>query len=477
MDTEFIRSKRLSMMLCTIGMGLFLAWTVGNAYTLKIAGVTSDSLAHYVDIACGICSNVATLVAVAIFSRRIKTLASRDWVRVLAGCLGACGPLLIVVGCNICDFLPLTGLGSLMKGIAAALIFLVWNEQFCCFSIRDVSICYSGAYLFSVLLQALMGAISSSAAFVLVLLCGMAVIPLLKLSGEKMDWFMAPPEVVENWAFPWRPLILALIFTFAAFLFRNSIVDSTASFSWIGGGAVAFICLIGCLFFFDKRFDATTLEYVALPLVVAGILLFCWKGDAVGTASVVLIDAGQVAFRIFILVMLCNICYRFSVPPLWVFAVIRAAMMVAEGCGLTLSSIFSAVPLLQSSDYKIAICYAIVLLLVLAMVPAQRGNAPENFWDVVPRAKKQAGRPEQFSAVVGSHQIRLWRCSQVARKYGLTHREEEVLGCLVQGKTRIQIGEELFLSENTVRTHLRHLYAKLDVHSKQEALEIVDNIN
>ena len=52
---------------------------------------------------------------------------------------------------------------------------------------------------------------------------------------------------------------------------------------------------------------------------------------------------------------------------------------------------------------------------------------------------------------------------------GLTPREQEVYLMLVEGKPLSEIEQSLFLSRNTLKTHLRHLYAKLDVHSREEA--------
>lgn len=54
--------------------------------------------------------------------------------------------------------------------------------------------------------------------------------------------------------------------------------------------------------------------------------------------------------------------------------------------------------------------------------------------------------------------------------YDLTDREREVLGELIEGKTKKQMGKSLFLSEHTVDTHLRSIYAKLHVHSRTEAV-------
>ena len=52
----------------------------------------------------------------------------------------------------------------------------------------------------------------------------------------------------------------------------------------------------------------------------------------------------------------------------------------------------------------------------------------------------------------------------------LTVREREVLGLLVAGLDRSAIGARLFLSPNTVRTHIQNVLRKLQVHSSIEAV-------
>ena len=53
----------------------------------------------------------------------------------------------------------------------------------------------------------------------------------------------------------------------------------------------------------------------------------------------------------------------------------------------------------------------------------------------------------------------------------LTDSETRVLRYLPTHLTAPEIADELFLSVNTVSTHTRHLYAKLGVHSRNEAVD------
>jgi len=55
----------------------------------------------------------------------------------------------------------------------------------------------------------------------------------------------------------------------------------------------------------------------------------------------------------------------------------------------------------------------------------------------------------------------------------LTHREYEIIELLSQGFVYKEIGEKLFISPDTVRTHIRNIYEKLQVNSKMEAVNKV----
>ena len=53
----------------------------------------------------------------------------------------------------------------------------------------------------------------------------------------------------------------------------------------------------------------------------------------------------------------------------------------------------------------------------------------------------------------------------------LSDRELAVLRFLPTNLSATEIGSELYLSVHTVKTHMRKLYAKLDVHTRSEAVQ------
>lgn len=60
---------------------------------------------------------------------------------------------------------------------------------------------------------------------------------------------------------------------------------------------------------------------------------------------------------------------------------------------------------------------------------------------------------------------------QRSQQSPLTRRETEILEQIANGKTRGRIAEEMFIDLETVKSHLKNIYAKLDVHSRADAIK------
>ena len=56
------------------------------------------------------------------------------------------------------------------------------------------------------------------------------------------------------------------------------------------------------------------------------------------------------------------------------------------------------------------------------------------------------------------------------KELGITHREHEILGLIAEGLSNREIGERLFVSENTVKTHSSRLFDKLGVNRRVQAV-------
>ena len=54
------------------------------------------------------------------------------------------------------------------------------------------------------------------------------------------------------------------------------------------------------------------------------------------------------------------------------------------------------------------------------------------------------------------------------KEYRLSQREQEIARCILLEKTNEDICSELFIAQSTLRTHIRNIYGKLNVHNRKE---------
>lgn len=89
------------------------------------------------------------------------------------------------------------------------------------------------------------------------------------------------------------------------------------------------------------------------------------------------------------------------------------------------------------------------------------GTAPfEN--GPVPEAGAAAPAPDQLDE----------NCAHLSDEFGLTAREREVFVLLAHGRNGRYIMDHLVISRNTAKSHIKHIYSKLGVHSHQELIDL-----
>lgn len=82
-------------------------------------------------------------------------------------------------------------------------------------------------------------------------------------------------------------------------------------------------------------------------------------------------------------------------------------------------------------------------------------------------------RTESQAALVDLTEQQIRSNAALRKVYGLSDREMDIVVLTLAGSSASSVAEKLYISENTVKTHLKRIYAKLDVHSKEELRTLV----
>ncbi len=108
-----------------------------------------------------------------------------------------------------------------------------------------------------------------------------------------------------------------------------------------------------------------------------------------------------------------------------------------------------------------------------ASAPEKRSPGPSEARRAIERTSGE-GAQDPNERVRGGGRFR-GKCETVANTYLLSRRETEILFFLAKGHNAAYIQEKLFISEGTAKTHIRHIYRKLDVHNQQDLMRIVED--
>lgn len=134
---------------------------------------------------------------------------------------------------------------------------------------------------------------------------------------------------------------------------------------------------------------------------------------------------------------------------------------LASVSGIVGGTVIAGLDLNPSFKTMLVFCIALYLLSIVLLFMLRIRKRSER--EQRPAASGEPVRGEDAFDAKGA---------EVTARHGLTDRESEILLLLARGRSSTYIGEALYLSPNTVRGHIKNIYAKLGVHSKQEIIDL-----
>lgn len=422
----------------------------------------------------------------------------------LASCgVGAAGSILVILAC-LFGIPALYTTGSLAVGACLAIATTLWGLVCIAQGPQKALIHISGTWAIGFFLNTLMenlqplakGAMFTS----LPLLAGAAYVALTRLQdhgpftiAEHQKLAASAPEYRSVYGADVRFPLLILVFCLAfGFMYSTDVLPSIEQ-----GGATA-IAVIGV-----RGLTATVLFLIGLsPLVkhvgtafniclslmVAGALamtvqVFTSSSQAL---AVVLVPLGYAGFDILTWTL---VSHYSSVPesrPICIASLAALAQQIGILAGGILGSA-AASPV--SGIAFVAFMYVFImgafgLTRLCSVAWGQREVNPSiktatgvgaNTASKTPGtgvADRTAADNDE-TPLNEEHELSPDYTDRIGSDFGLTSREVETLSLFSEGRSAPFIAEKLVLSESTVRTHIRHIYAKCGIHNRQELLNLV----
>ena len=216
-----------------------------------------------------------------------------------------------------------------------------------------------------------------------------------------------------------------------------------------------------------------------VPLMAAGFIALPFVPDHLQWVAFAAIMCGFYSFEGLVWLLQPEYAFRTRASTIKVFGWGRCLFHMFGFIGVTAG--FACIDQgMGSGSVPVAICLGAVLVLILLSTFVFTEHDLRRFVERPSRARSQAEQggadavdpPPAAADGLSSEEDRL--VERLARAGGLSPRESEVLAYLGRGRSVPFIAETLVISKGTAKTHVRHIYEKLDVHSKQELLDLIE---
>jgi DNA-binding CsgD family transcriptional regulator len=412
-------------------------------------------------------------LAIGLLPKRLSTiLTARKWIVAFAG-MCAIGTVLLgwkVLPVDADGLSAICILAGLLTGVGSGYLLVLWGCTYSAMSrssvVSNTSIAFTIAFiLYYILVTYSFYPVSAVLTVLLPVIEGMLLAMALR-SGLPVAGTAEREARIKKRMFILRIGIFAAILGLAMGALREIAITSlpveTADSEQviILFGFIVLTLVIIHLILLSERPSQEKFS-LRIPILFAGVtvaLLFITRNESSLVYRIVEL-VGYFTFEISIWSAFVWMVHQSRIFPLKVFGLGLAFLSI----GHLLGSISNKFILLSSEPLSLnQIVNPIVLMFVL-LLATYLMSKEKNIQEII--------EPQRSDS---AEDARGGRIEAVARRYRLTDREREILGYIAKGRDTAYISKRLYISENTTKTHMKRIFKKTAVHSRQALMDIVD---
>lgn len=427
-------------------------------------------------ISCLIISKLASVVTLLLFMARPSIL--RDHLRMLIFPCMACAYLPVaicaVLGCSQVSIpFVVLGVAWVLCGAADLVLPFAWMSVFSFMPARQIafSIALGGILttpLFLLVACASFPLVSVFAAMGMLVASAVGAYKLISCeaaetsehveSGSPLSFSAMLSMAAHTLVYGYMAVMLCSL-SFASILIAGSagLVSSCVAAWWLRN-------------FNKHNWDTDRSQRLTIPLVVIAILAIPLTGEVGRTiaAACAIAAFSYVTLMEWTGTAIANAEFRLSV------GIRQVQGMTVRWVGFavcTIVAFFAFYIHPASSMGLVAISSALVVIAVTAFAVyegTERKEVNELLKLAVGESRELVIDPPKNAAPFRD------RCNAIIEAGGLTPREAEVFLCLAKGRNTEYIQGKLYISASTTRTHILHIYRKLEINSQQQLIDLVD---
>lgn len=356
--------------------------------------------------------------------------------------------------------------GSILTGIGSGILVVLWGELYASQGAQRTVFYSVVSCLLAALIYPLILALPRIAGQLLV-----ATLPLISIFylGRFKRCLPRTPKTCRNVLVggrpPWMLIAVSLFFGFSFGLMKGLVPPDDASLVLLRDVTNIVAIIIGLVAVFATaivyKMDFKHMTYqIALPLMAVGFLFLPFSGLWL-VAGTGLHQMGYQYFNIILWALWAFLATSTKLPAGWIVSLGMFSIQLGQLLGSGVGAL--ALTMVHTSFQMAMFSAIIVFCFLLVSIFALSNNQLTTGWGLA--------RPVED----GTASNMLERCSSMlARRFRLSPRETEVFFLLAKGRNRAYICEDLVISLETAKTHIKNIYRKADVHSQQDLIDIVE---